>query len=126
MTLLQFCGLGIVAVFAVLLLRESNRSYTTVVVISFVVLGFFLVIGRTSTAAAYLIENVRNSSFAPYVSTVLKAVGLALLGEMTCDLCKSAGEQNLASAVEVCAKAEIILTGLPLVSKLLETAEMLL
>ena len=126
MTLLQYCGLAALATVAVLLLRESNKNYTVIIVISFSVISLLLALQRTSTAVASILKIVRDSTLAVYAVTVLKAVGLAVLGEVTGDLCRSAGENNLAGGVEVCAKAEIMLSALPLISEILETAERLL
>lgn len=126
MTLIQYCGLAILATAAILVLRESSKSYTVLIVVSFSVISLCLALERTSTAVSSILDAVRDSSLYAYAGVILKAIGLGLLGEMTGDLCRSAGENNLAGGVEICAKAEILITALPLVSEILDVAERLL
>lgn len=51
------------------------------------------------------------------LSAVLKAVGIALLGELSAAICKDAGENALAATVALAAKAAILLSTLPLLEK---------
>ena len=53
---------------------------------------------------------------------LLKAMGIALLAEVTADICRDLGESSLGSAVELGAKILVLLLGLPMVSDLLAFA----
>lgn len=50
---------------------------------------------------------------------LLKALGIVLIGRITADLCKDAGESAIASGVELAVKTAVLLTALPLLNRLL-------
>ena len=47
------------------------------------------------------------------------ALGIVLIGRITADLCKDAGESAIASGVELAVKTAVLLTALPLLNRLL-------
>ncbi len=51
---------------------------------------------------------------------MLKAVGLTVLGELAARLCKDAGENAMAYAVELGVRAAVLGAAMPLLSKLFE------
>ena len=51
---------------------------------------------------------------------VLKSLGLALLGRFTAELCREAGQNAAASAVELAATCAILCVSVPLLQSLLE------
>jgi stage III sporulation protein AD len=53
---------------------------------------------------------------------LLKAMGIALLSEITSDMCRDLGENSLAGVVELGAKIVVLLLGLPMVGELLAFA----
>ena len=74
----------------------------------------------------YFHEKISDTALESYLKVVLKAVGLAFIGQLTADLSRSAGENVVAEGVEICTKTEIILVSLPLITEIIETAELLL
>ena len=50
---------------------------------------------------------------------LLKALGIVLIGRITADLYKDAGESAIASGVELAVKTAVLLTALPLLNRLL-------
>ena len=54
------------------------------------------------------------------MSVMLKAVGLTVVGELAVRLCKDAGENAMAYAVELGVRAAVLGAAMPLLSKLFE------
>lgn len=55
----------------------------------------------------------------PYLSVMVKAVGIGLMGQFTSQSCKDAGESALAFSVETAARAAILAAALPVLLELL-------
>ncbi len=54
-----------------------------------------------------------------YASAVLKATGIAILANVSADICKDAGHASVGDAVILAAKLEIVLLCLPIIKKII-------
>lgn len=60
---------------------------------------------------------------ADVTAALLKAVGIALVGQIAMRLCKDAGENALSYVVELAARVGILAVSLPLIMKIMEFLE---
>jgi len=60
------------------------------------------------------------------LTTILKIVGIAYIGDFGAQVCRDAGESAIASKVEFAAKVLVLIVALPIVVGLLETITRLL
>lgn len=67
-----------------------------------------------------LVDEIGISS--DYIKILLKCLGIAILTQFAADACKDAGEQMLCSQVELAGKVMMLITAMPLLLKLIETA----
>ena len=56
--------------------------------------------------------------FEDSLSVILRMLGIGMLCTLTADTCRDLGEEGIASRVELCAKAEILLLSLPFLEEL--------
>ena len=68
-------------------------------------------------------ELTKTFSQNPYMETILKITGIAYITHFTADICRSAGEQALASGVELSGKISVMMLTLPLAGSLVSIAE---
>ncbi|NLI91871.1 MAG: stage III sporulation protein AD [Peptococcaceae bacterium] len=61
-----------------------------------------------------------------YLFIVLKIVGVAYLAEFGCQICKDAGENALASKVELAAKIFVVVLAIPIIVAIMESMMKLL
>ena len=61
-----------------------------------------------------------------YAKILLKAVGICFICQFSSDICKDSGQSALAGKVELAGKILILISALPLIEKILETANSLL
>ena len=54
-----------------------------------------------------------------YTSTVMRALGIAIIAQMTSEICRDCGENSTASGVELAGKIEIFILCLPLISEII-------
>lgn len=61
-----------------------------------------------------------------YLLIVLKIVGIAYLAEFGCQICKDAGENALATKVEIAAKIFVVIMAIPIIVAIMESMMKLL
>ncbi len=125
--ILRLSGICILGLCAALLLREKNTTFALLCTAAAVIaIALYLLEGSALTAVQAIADAAKETAFSSYVVILLKALGIAYISAFTAELCKSAGEEMLASAVVLAGKGELILLSLPLISRLLEIAAELL
>ncbi len=124
---LRLCGIAILGLCAVLLLRERNLAFAVLCGGGAVlVIALYLLESGAITAVQTITDAAAESAFADYAAILIKALGIAYISAFTAELCQSAGEGMLASAAVLAGKGELILLSLPMISRLLEIAAELL
>ena len=126
MGILQLSGIALLAVMLMLILRELRPSLlppvrlcATLIPIGASFALYAPVLSRVSTLFA-------TSGAGEYADTVLRALGISLVCELTAIFCRDMGESTVAQGVQLFGKLEILLLSLPLVDTLLEMAKELL
>lgn len=83
------------------------------------------VLGAAVLFLGPLIVNIREMFEAAgvsgeYITVIFKAVAVAVITEITCELCRDCGEGAIASAAEVFGRSALALMALPLVRALMD------
>jgi len=71
-----------------------------------------------------LAEQANISSY--YLFIILKIMGIAYLAEFGCQICRDAGENALATKIEIAAKVFVVILGIPIIVAIMETMMKLL
>lgn len=120
-------GIGICAVCAVIfgaLVKRGNKEYALLISIIACVIILLAVLGDLGPVISQIEGLAEAGSFPGFVLTaVLKAVGIAIAGQLAANVCKDAGESALAYTVDLAAKAAILAVSLPLFLKVFEYLE---
>ena len=64
-----------------------------------------------------------NTQISKYFPVLTKALGVALMVQITSDICKDSGEGSIAQRVETVGKAEIIILCIPLIKDILKLCD---
>ena len=83
------------------------------------VLVFLCILPQIETLTSTFREWAGLSGMPEVFGALLKALGIVLIGRITADLCKDAGESAIASGVELAVKTAVLLTALPFLNRLL-------
>jgi len=126
MSTLQLCGICLLAVLMILLLRQARAEFAPLVslAVSILLLG-------TAAAVYFPLREWMESlpltgEMANSITAMTKCLGLALITQTTAEVCRDAGEGAIASRVELVGKAEILLLCLPMLKELIRiTGEVL-
>ena len=110
-----FCALA-----AVLVLKEIRKEWTPYILILLCIMVFTNTFPLWQEVSSWF-HRIGNEEQG-YGNIVLKAFGVALLTELGCEICKSAGETGIAGYVAWIGKAEILWLSFPLFQKLVNLA----
>ena len=126
MSILSLAGLALLAAMLILVLRELRPAFVPLarVAAALVLLGAAL--SLYAPVLARIEALFAQTGAGEYMDVVLRALGIALICELTALLCRDLGEGTLAQGVELFGKLEILVLSLPLLDKVLEMAKELL
>lgn len=120
MSILQICALGIIAVVAVILLRDSGAPHPESIVIILGIIVFLRIADSVSGIVEFIFDISEGTGVSDYVKVLVKAAGIAYIVDFAAGLCRDAGEGSVASYVEMAGRCEIVLLTIPIVKELLE------
>ncbi|NLW22399.1 MAG: stage III sporulation protein AD [Tissierellia bacterium] len=122
MEILQIVGVGIVATVLIVLLRQSNRSeYALLVSLVTGIIIFTLILNKLKYVVEVLNQLVRSTGveFA-YFTTILKIIGIAYIVEFGAQISRDAGENAIASKIELGGKVIMMVLALPILLALMD------
>lgn len=120
-------GIGVCAVCAAVfgaLVKKSNKEYALLLAGGASVLILLSVLEQVGPLVSQIESMAGAKAFqGGYLTVMLKAVGIALAGQLASSVCKDAGENTLAYTVDLATKAAILASALPLLLRLFEYLE---
>ena len=119
--LLVFCGTGLLAVFAISILRELRKENTLYILLTLCIISFLYILPKISESLQFIREisvYLENS----HADLILRVLAITYLTGTSCEICKSAGEAAVGGYIELAGKIEIILLCIPLFRELTELA----
>ena len=101
------------------LLKRGQKEFALLFSLAAAVLVFMCILPQITQLTETFAQWAELSGMPEVFGVLLKALGIVLIGRITVDLCKDAGESALASGVELAVKTAVLLTALPLLNRLL-------
>ncbi|NLT20174.1 MAG: stage III sporulation protein AD [Syntrophomonadaceae bacterium] len=122
MEIAQIVGIALVTAIMLLILRQEKPVMAVILSIVFSVVLFLFMIDKLASIIEVMTELTRRAGINYFfLSTLLKILGVAYLGEFTASICNDAGEQAVAKKVEFAAKIIIAVLALPILVAILES-----
>ena len=124
--LIKFCGLAVLCAIAALMLRTRNGELAALLRVGALVLlaGILLTFVREPLSA--IRGMLSDSAFSAYVTTLLKAIGIAILCAICAGICRDCGEASMAACVETVGNVLILSLCIPIIRDILEQASSLM
>ncbi len=127
MEIVQIAGLGIVASLMLLLLRKERPELTIGLALVSGIALFFLILPKVSQVVMAFGNLAAESGLGSlYFGIVLKVLGISYIADFAAALCRDAGEELMASRVEMAGKVLILVSALPIVNEVLNVIRSLL
>lgn len=106
------------------LVKRSNREYALIISVAACVVIFFVILDSFEPVIAQITHMTDYGGVSGEIlPVILKAVGIATVGQLAENVCKDAGESAMAYVVSLAAKAAVIAVALPLFAKVFEYLE---
>ncbi|MCY7431339.1 stage III sporulation protein AD [Bacillus safensis] len=122
MEIIQIVGLGLIATFLALIVKEQKPTFAFMLVV-FTGCVIFLYLIDQIYAIISMIEKIAASAGVnmKYVETILKIIGIAYIAEFGAQLTKDAGQGAIASKIELGGKILILVMAVPILTVIIET-----
>lgn len=121
MDILQIIGLALVATVLIAVLKANRPEIAIQISIATGIIVFAMILGKISAVVELLNSYAQKINIDTiYLSTLLKIVGIAYIAEFGAEVCKDAGENAIASKVELAGKVMIIVLAVPIITSLME------
>jgi stage III sporulation protein AD len=123
----QIAGLGIIASLVLLLLRKERPELALGATLAAGLLLFFAVLPKISTVISVFGGMASESGLEPlYFGIILKVLAISYVADFASAICRDAGEELMATRVEMAGKVLVLVSALPIVQEVLNVIRSLL
>ncbi|NOJ69153.1 stage III sporulation protein AD [Paenibacillus alvei] len=127
MEIIQVVGLGLLATILVLVVKEQKPMFAFIISTFAGIAVFLFLIGKIEIVIQVLEDLAERSGIQPiYLKTILKMIGIAYIAEFGAQIVRDAGQDGMASKIELAGKVLIIVLAIPIISVIIETVMKLL
>lgn len=122
MEIMSIVGIGIVSTILVVLLRQSNKSeFALLVSLATGIVIFSMILNKLKYVVETLSQLIKgtNIEFA-YFSIILKIIGIAYIVEFGSQISRDAGEEAIASKIELGGKVVMMVLAMPILLALMD------
>ncbi|MEC0371978.1 stage III sporulation protein AD [Paenibacillus chibensis] len=127
MEIIQVVGLGLIATILILVVKEQKPMFAFLLATATGVLIFMFLMGKISTVISELERMAKSSGVDMiYLKTILKIIGIAYIAEFGAQVVRDAGQENIASKIELAGKILIMVLAVPIIGIIIETVLKLL
>ncbi|SFK93945.1 stage III sporulation protein AD [Paenibacillus sp. 1_12] len=127
MEIIQIVGLSLFATILVLIIKEQKPMFAFLIVAFTGISIFLFLIGKISAVIQVLEDLATKASIDMiFLKTILKIIGIAYIAEFGAQIVRDAGQESIASKIELSGKVLIMVMAIPIVSVIIETVVKLL
>ncbi|NHN28843.1 stage III sporulation protein AD [Paenibacillus agricola] len=127
MEIVQIVGLSIFATILVLVLKEQKPMFAFLITAFTGITIFLFLIGKIAMVIHVLEDLADKASIDMiFLKTILKIIGIAYIAEFGAQIVRDAGQESIASKIELSGKILIMVMAIPIVSVIIETVVKLL
>jgi len=119
--IIQIVAVSIIAVILAVLIRQYRPEIALQISVVTGLLIFLMVIFRLAAVLDELRSFTgRLNIDTVYISTIFRIIGIAYIAEFGAQVCKDAGENSIASKIELAGKVIILVLAVPILMALME------
>ncbi|MCZ8520649.1 MULTISPECIES: stage III sporulation protein AD [Paenibacillus] len=127
MEIIQIVGLGLITTILVLVIKEQKPMFAFLLTAFTGITIFLFLIGKIALVIGVL-EDLANRADINmiFLKTILKIIGIAYIAEFGAQIVRDAGQEAVASKIELSGKILIMVMAIPIVSVIIDTVVKLL
>lgn len=127
MEIIQIVGLGLIVTILTLIIKEQKPMFAFLLAAFTGIMIFLFLIGKISSVIQVLEDLAQKSSInMVFLKTILKIIGVAYIAEFGAQIVRDAGQESIASKIELSGKVLIMVMAIPIISVIVETVVKLL
>ncbi|NOU97680.1 stage III sporulation protein AD [Paenibacillus sp. LMG 31456] len=127
MEIIQIVGLGLLTTVLVLIIKEQKPMFAFLLTAFTGITIFLFLIGKISSVIQVLEDLALKANINMiFLKTILKIIGIAYIAEFGAQIVRDAGQESIASKIELSGKILIMVMAIPIVSVIIETVVKLL
>ncbi|WP_268871124.1 stage III sporulation protein AD [Halalkalibacterium ligniniphilum] len=121
MEIIQIVGLGLIATFLALVVKEQKPIFAFLLVVFVGALIFLFLIEQIARVISMLEQIAQNANINQvHVQTILKIIGIAYITEFGAQIAKDAGQAAIGSKIELAGKVLILVMAIPILTAVIE------
>jgi stage III sporulation protein AD len=125
--IVQIVGLGLIATILVLIIKEQKPMFAFLLTAFTGITIFLFLIGKITSVIQVLEDLALKANINMiFLKTILKIIGIAYIAEFGAQIVRDAGQESIASKIELSGKILIMVMAIPIVSVIIETVVKLL
>jgi stage III sporulation protein AD len=125
--IIQVVGLGFIVTILALILKEQKPMFAFLLATITGIFIFLFLIGKISAVIQVLEDLASKSNINMiFLKTILKIIGIAYIAEFGAQIVRDAGQESIASKIELAGKVLIMVMAIPIITVIVETVVKLL
>ncbi|MBA4494986.1 stage III sporulation protein AD [Paenactinomyces guangxiensis] len=127
MEIIQVVGLGLVATFLILVIKEQKPVFAFLLA-AFVGIMIFISLAGKIAEVIGVLQNLAAQARVNnlFLETILKIIGIAYIAEFGAQVTRDAGQGSIASKIELTGKILIMVMAIPIITVIIETVVQIL
>ena len=122
MEIIQVVGLGLIATFLILVIKEQKPVFAFLLATFAGIVIFISLAGKLADVIRTLEQLATQAGVkTTFLETVLKIIGIAYIAEFGAQVTRDAGQESIASKIEMAGKVLIMVMAIPIVTMIIET-----
>jgi stage III sporulation protein AD len=127
MDIIQIVGLGLIVTILSLIIKEQKPMFAFLLATFTGIIIFLFLIGKIASVIQVLEDLATKSSInMVFLKTILKIIGVAYIAEFGAQIVRDAGQESIATKIELSGKILIMVMAIPIISVIIETVVKLL
>ena len=120
---IKICGLGIIFALICTLVKNYQSGFIVPTRIAGILIIFGVLLVFITPLFQYLEMIMQKSLPIEYIEMMTKAMAIAYVTQISSDICRDCGENNIAAGIDTLAKIEILIIALPPIKKAIDLSE---
>ncbi|TCW41193.1 stage III sporulation protein AD [Laceyella sacchari] len=122
MEIIQVVGLGLIATFLILIIKEQKPIFAFLLAAFVGVIIFISIAGKIAEVLGVLQSLAHQARVNDlFLETILKIIGIAYIAEFGAQVTRDAGQEAIASKIELAGKVLIMVMAIPIITVIIET-----
>ncbi len=120
MNLFALCGFGVCAACVTFLLKHTEPRIAPLAAAAAGIVMTVYIAPQIAPVFGFARDLAAQSGAGTYFSLMIKSLGIALVCELSSEICRDLGENAAGSRIELAGKAAILIISLPVIKRIFE------